>query len=369
MLSTLKRLLPMAEKVIDRRSSLSILKTIAIDGGMARVTDLETTLVMPVPDKRSYCLPVALLSKVLKTKPHGLKIVLEDDRINLGYDGSILSFKGGDVEQFPALPSGKFKPMGLWHRDVLQALAGQAQSCSSDDLKPALQGVHTAIADGQMTLSATDSHLLRIQNGLDVNKAKPLSGILPTGPLGLLMRLARGHTRIGLSDTHLSFALPGDVTMYVRLIDEVYPDVKGVVPTKFTGEVVLDKDKVLALIKSAKPFADKKTKLAIWEIESGGGFLKIENLEEDLSWMAPIPLSQFKGKPIKIGFDLGLFERALLAQQSPMVRLKYASPNAGTVLTEEGEEWKSGAITVVMPVRIKEEKDDKQRGDRLSAAA
>ena len=52
MLSTLLRLLPMAEKVIDKRSSLPILKTICIDGGLARVTDLETTLVMlQIPDK------------------------------------------------------------------------------------------------------------------------------------------------------------------------------------------------------------------------------------------------------------------------------------------------------------------------------
>ena len=369
MLSTLHRLLPMAEKVIDRRSPLPILKSIAIENGMARVTDLETTLVMPVPDKRSYCIPVALLSKVLKSKPHSMKILLDDDKVNLGYDGAILSFPGGKVRDFPEIPKGKFKAMGMWHRDVFQALFGQAQSCGTGDLKPALQGVHADIYAGQMTLSATDSHVLRIQNGLDVNKAKPLSGIIPTGPLGLLMRLARGHTKIGLSGSHLSFALPGDVTMYVRLIDEVYPDVKSVVPTEFTGEVLLDKDKVLALIKAAKPFSDKKTKLSIWEIESKGGFLKIENQDEALSWTAPIPFSGFKGEPIRIAFDLGLFERALQFQQSPMVRLNYVSPNAGAVLKEEGDQWKSGAVTVVMPVRIKEEENAKQRDNRLSAAA
>ena len=369
MLSTLLRLLPMAEKVIDRRSSLPILKTICIDGGLARVTDLETTLVMPVPDKRSYCLPVALLSKVLKTKPHSLKIVLEDDKINLGYDGSVLSFKGGSVGDFPLVPKGKFKPMGVWHRDVFQALAGQGKSCSKDELKASLLGVHTEIQGGQMTLSATDGHVLRIQNGLDVNRAKPLSGILPTGPLGLLMRLARGHTKVGLSDTHLSFALPGEVTICVRLIDEVYPDVKSVVPTKFTGEVILDKDKILALIKAAKPFTDRQTHLSIWDIDSSGGTLEIQNLEEELSWMAPLPATGFKGEPIRIGFDLGLFERALQSQQSPLVRWRYVSPDSGTVLMEEGEEWKSGAITVVMPIRLKEESGADQRSDRRPAAA
>ena len=53
MLSALQRLLPMADKVVDRRSALPILKEICISGGQARVTDLETMLVMPVPDQGS----------------------------------------------------------------------------------------------------------------------------------------------------------------------------------------------------------------------------------------------------------------------------------------------------------------------------
>ena len=85
--------------------------------------------------------------------------------------------------------------------------------------------------------------------------------------------------------------------------------------------------------------------------------------------MAPLPVTQFKGERIKIGFDLGLFERALQSQQSPLVRWSYVSPNAGTVLIEEGEEWQSGAVTVVMPIRIKEENEDEKRDNRIRREA
>jgi len=94
--------------------------------------------------------------------------------------------------------------------------------------------------------------------------------------------------------------------------------------------------------------------------------LLVENLDENISWSGLLPISSKKGESIRIGFDLRLMERALKAQQSPMVRWLYSTPDRATVFKEEGEDWESGAITVVMPVRLKEEKEshDKERDDR-----
>lgn len=371
MLSSLKRLLQIAEKVIDKKSSLPILKEICFENGAARVTDLETTVVMPVPDNRSYTLPVNLLSKVLKARPHELEIALDEGSVEVLYDGQTLTYKSKDVSDFPGVPKGKFKAVGSWHRDVLQALSAQAASCSMDALKPALCGVHTTIKDSLLTIAATDGHLLRIQNGLDVSKSKPLTGILPTGPLALLTLLARGHTKVGQSDTHLSFALPGDVTLYLRLINEAYPDVASVVPAEFAGEVVFNRDMLLDLVKSARLFADRSTCLSIWQVSPHIDNLLVENLEETITWSGLLPISSKNGESIRIGFDLRLMERALKAQQSPMVRWQYSTPDRATVIKEEGEDWESGAVTVVMPVRLKEEEEshDQKRDNRSATTA
>ncbi len=366
MLSALTRLLPMAEKVIDRRTSLSILKEICLQGGIARVTDLESTLFMPVPEIRAYTIPAALLKKVLATRPQNLFVsVGEDQKVTISYGDQKVTYNGRDVSDFPTLPKEKFKPIGEWSRDIFQVLATQARYCSRDELKASLTGVFITQENGQLAASATDGHVLRMQNGLDVGKSKPLSGILPTKPLLLLAKLARGHTKIGLSNTHLSFSLPGDVTMYVRLIDEKYPEVESVVPKEFSGEVLLDRDQVLALVRAAKPFVDHTTYLSIWNLQNGDGQITVDNLEDDISWQAPLPVSDSSGKDIRIGFDLGLFERALASQQSPTVRWKYTTPGTASVFTEVGKEWDSGAVTLLMPIRITEEEvnHEQQRGD------
>ena len=158
MLSALQRLLPMAEKVIDRRTSLPILKEICLQDGIARTTDLETMLVMPVPNQASYCLPVAVLKKVLATRPQDLTIKPgKDQKVTLGYGGLQLSYQGKDPKNFPAIPRGKFKPLGKCPRDLFQVLATQTGYCSKDELKGSLLGVHVCQSDGQLTVSSQNN--------------------------------------------------------------------------------------------------------------------------------------------------------------------------------------------------------------------
>ena len=370
MLSALQRLLPMADKVVDRRSALPILKEICISGGQARVTDLETMLVMPVPDQRSYTIPVTLLKKVLSTKPQNLEVEPgKDHKVTLRYGDLNLTFQGRDPKEFPAVPGEKFKPLGQWPREVFQSLAIQTGYCSKDELKGPLLGVQVSQSKGQLSTAATDGHILRLQNGLQGGK-EAYEGILPVRPLLLLSKLARGHTRVGLSDTHLSFALPGDVTLYVRLIDETYPDVISVIPKEFSGEALLDRDKALALIKAAKPFVNRDTHLAVVEPGHGKTLLLVRNQEDETSWQAPLPVTKHTGEQFGIGFDLLLLEKVLAGQQSPTVRWQYTGPDTASVFTEVGKQWQSGAQTLLMPIKLNEEETHvPERSDRPAAEA
>ena len=370
MLSALQRLLPMAEKVINRRTSLSILKEICLQDGIARVTDLETMLVMPVPDQGSYCLPVSLLKKVLATRPQDLKIEPgKNQKVTLRYGDPQLSYPGKDPKDFPAIPGGQFKSLGKCPRDLFQVLATQTGYCSKDELKGALLGVHVCQSKGQLTTTATDGHVLRRQNGLQ-GGMEAFEGIIPAKPLSLLSRLSRGHTEVSRSATHLRFALPGDVTLFVRLIDEKYPAVEALIPQEFTGELLLDRDKSLEVIKAAKPFASRDTRLAIVAPENGQTLLLVNNPEEQTRWQAPLPVTHQSGELVRIGFDLALLEKVLAGQQSPTVRWQTTSPDSASVFTEVGKQWQSGAQTLLMPIRLKEEETHvPERSDRPTAEA
>ena len=64
MLHHLTRFVPIADKIIPRKTSLPILHYICVHKSRIVATDLETTLVMKVDDKRSYLLPFNILKTV-----------------------------------------------------------------------------------------------------------------------------------------------------------------------------------------------------------------------------------------------------------------------------------------------------------------
>ena len=355
MLATIKRLLPMAEKVVDRRSPLSILKTLCLENKTARVTDLETTLVMPAQDDRSYCLPLDLLKKTLKSGPQDLQIEQSGGRLVLVHDGRRLSCKGLEPGDFPLVPQGKFKVIGKWPQELFGELLLQSRFASSDELRPALRGVHVLQIGNELQSHATDSHVLRIHRGLKIASGKPFEGIVPVKPLLLLARFARGNTTVAASKEHLRFSLPGEMVLYVRLIQEKYPDLAAVIPTEFTGSAILDREELLGLVKAAMPFADRDTHLMMLETGEGSAIMTVDNPEADTKWEASLKLSGQQGGSLRIGFNLKLLERLLSLQQSPTVLWQFTNSSSASMFTEIGEQWESGAKTILMPIRLKQE--------------
>ncbi|MFC1583871.1 hypothetical protein ACFL4U_04215 [Candidatus Neomarinimicrobiota bacterium] len=366
MLSALQRLLPMAEKVVDRRTSLPILKQICVQKGKARVTDLETMLVIPVPDKRSYTMPVQLLKKVLTTRPSSLEILLEENgKASVQYDGQRLTFQSKDVAEFPAIIDREFESLGVWPREVLQTLLSMSSYASQDELKPSLNGIFIEEKNGHLEASATDGHVLRLEQELVVKDGTPFKCIIPVKPLQVLARWARGDTRVGMSQTHLRFSLPGKVVLYTRIINEKYPEIKSVIPAEdtFTGKAILDREKALTLVNAAKPFLEKPANLSILSLNGQISQILVENTEENTQWQADLPVGEHDGQGIRIGFDLTLLEKALKGLEGDQVLWCYTAPVSASVFRNIEEQ--NGSLTLLMPIRITEEEvtHEQERGD------
>ncbi len=360
MLQKLIRFLPFAEKVINRRTTLPILSHVCVRDGCISATDLECTVRMEVDDSRHYTIPINILKTVLKTKPKLLEInVLEDEKVQIQYDSRKLTFKSRDAEEFPSVPSGKFKSLGSWSIDIIRELYSQLPYTTNDELKPAMTGVYF-YQNGALKSCATSGHYLRVINNTNLNgKAKlknKATGIIPKKALQILARVVKGQVKTAVSKTHLRIMLGDELEFYVRLIDVKYPDFESVIPTEFQGSVSLDKAKFSDLVKDGKPFVNRETKLGAFAIGEASVDVTIQDPEKGFEWDSKLPVIERKGEDIEIGLNVSLLEQVLKSIDEQEILWKYSSPVCASILTGvNGTD--PNTLQLLMPIRL-EKKDE-----------
>ena len=211
MIQQLIRFLPIAEKVIAKKTTLPILTHVCVRDGYVSATDLENTVRMKIDDSRHYTIPITILKMVLKSKPKLLEIdVLEDEKVQIQYDSRKLTFKSKDAEEFPTTPADKFKSLGSWSIDIIRELYSQLPYTTNDELKPAMTGVYFD-QNGTLKSCATSGHFLRVINNVNLDgKAKlknKATGIIPKKALQILARVVKGQVKTAISKTHLRVML------------------------------------------------------------------------------------------------------------------------------------------------------------------
>ncbi len=361
MLNNLIRFIPIAEKVINRRTTLPILEHVCVRDGCLIATDLENTIRMKVDDDRNYTIPLNILKIVIRTKPKVLEIdVLEDGKVQIKYDLRKVSFQALDPEEFPNLPNGKYQNAGKWTPAIIKALYSQLPYTSNDELKPALTGV---LVDQNGTLSscATDGHILRQIHNVNIDgKAKLVNnfkGIIPKKALQILSRAVKTDVSVALSKTHLRVGLNKNMEFFTRLIDEKYPDYDAVIPKEFSGSVILDKGSFTAIVKDAKPFVNSETKQCAFAILKSSVALCVTDNEKDIHWNSDLPIINRDGEDITIGLNLVLLDKILKGIDENDTLWQYNTPLTASVLTGING-TQPNILNLVMPIRLEEDEDE-----------
>ena len=355
MLQKLIKFVQLAQKIVPKKTTLQILSCVCVEDGFIRATDLETTIRMPIDDKRRYTLPFGVLKSIMKSKPKELQIeMLKDQRIKLSYDGKHVEVKTLNTDDFPLMPKEIFKPMGSWDKKTIKALGCMIPFVSREMLKPALSGVYVQIGK-DLTFAATDGHLLRqTRLMIDSSEAKhEFKGILPALPLDIIARYAGSSTDVACSKSHIKFTLPSDIEIFIRLIDEKYPPYEEFVNGKKVNSVEFLKDEMISVIKDAMEFADKTTLRA--EIVASNGSIEISTAdhERELHFESSIPGKNRKGDVERTGFNLKYLEKIIKSINSETIKWEYGKPIEASYFRGMAEE-DEGITNLLMPVRLED---------------
>ncbi len=361
MLNNLIRFLPIAEKVINRRTTLPILEHVCLRNGNLIATDLENTIRMSVDDDRNYTIPINILKVVLKAKPKVLEIdVLEDGKVQIKYDSRTVSVQALDPREFPNLPKGKYQNAGKWTPGIIKNLYSQLPYTSNDELKPALTGV-LVDQNGVLSSCATDGHILRQINDVNIDGEATLisnfKAIIPKKALQILSRAVKTDVDVAFSENHLRLKLNKNMEFFVRLIDDRYPEFEDVIPKQFSGSVALDKKAFTSIVKDAKPFVNSETKQCEFAVLKSSVEVCVTDNEKDIHWHSDLPVIEKDGEDITIGLNLVLLEKILKGIDEHDTLWQYNTPLTASVLIGING-TQPNILNLVMPIRLKEDEDE-----------
>ena len=131
-----------------------------------------------------------------------------------------------------------------------EMLRKTAYAASQDDTRKTLKGVLMSFRDGKLTMVATDGRRLAlVEHEIELPDDAQRDVILPTKVVAELQRslTTDGDARITIEKSQISFKL-GDTRLYSKLLDEVYPNYRQVIPGEMNERVVVDRQLLLSAI-------------------------------------------------------------------------------------------------------------------------
>jgi len=357
MLHELRAFLPMAEKVKARNPTLSILNYIAVRDRQMMITGLENWLVIPVEDDRDYTLPIDIIKQVLKSRPSELKIDIQsENHLEIHYGNNTVGCQYLDSQEYPSLPNEEFNKIGFWTGEMILQMVKQLKHASTDELKPALNGVWVKQDKGTIQSCTTDGHTLEYIPNLDPDQKGEIDsdfeGILSLKCLQILTKLRTERIHVAAGENYIQFCLPHYMVLYSRLIDENFPDFMSILKQETPHEVVVEKKTVLKAVEASIPFANKDTYLSQLMLRNGTISLSARDHERGLTFATEIKHSGHCRDEYAVGFNLKLMQKTLESIADDDIIWRYRDNHSANLFVAQNDNRKTNLL---MPVRLEED--------------
>ena len=165
--ANLREALDILKPVVPKKSKLQVLENVLVRDGEAVATNLESTVILDLPEAQEACLlPFDPVLKLLKYVPGNERVVIERKRgrLNLTWAGGSASYEATDPADYPPVPQFEPRLEGLLDGDSLMpALSSIADYCATDEARPVLCGVTLYLGE-TLELAAGDGFRMAYQD-------------------------------------------------------------------------------------------------------------------------------------------------------------------------------------------------------------
>ncbi|MCL2670420.1 MAG: DNA polymerase III subunit beta [Clostridiales bacterium] len=227
---------------------------------LLRCSDLllqkECTVNVEMEQEGSAVIPAKIFAEFIrKLPPQAAHFALTDNSVSIRCGKTRNRFQCIECEEFPAMrTSGEDNTLHISAEKLRAAILRVSFATGQDESRPALTGAYLEANENNLTMVATDSFQLALQNVILDIPCNPIKTIIPGKALHELGRMLEGETeavQLVFTKTHLKLDMPGS-GLVTRLIDGNYIDYRRILPQNSKIRMLVNKEDLFSCVDRAQ---------------------------------------------------------------------------------------------------------------------
>lgn len=191
---------------------------------------IETRVPASVEEPGEVVVPARQFGGIVKALGHS-EVVLsqQENSLKIQADRAEFTLQTLNVQEYPELPEVEGQFAIIPHEAFRECARKVSYAAAVADTRAFYTAINTMIADGELTMVATDTFRLAVRRA-PAPHSEPLNVLLPVGFVSEIERLD-GAVHLHLSDNHVQVQ-SGDTRVISRLIEGQWPDWRQVIPSE-----------------------------------------------------------------------------------------------------------------------------------------
>lgn len=348
----LQQAVTQAARAVSGRAAIPVLAGLLLraEGNGLTITGYDMDMAIEVRTPASVeepgelVVPAKQFVGIVKSLPHSeIVMTLVENSLKIQSDRTDFSLQTMNAAEFPALPEVGGQFAIIPHEAFGECARKVAYAASVADNRAVYRAVNTMVADGELTMVATDTFRLAVRRA-PAPDCEPLSVLLPVGFVSEIERL-EGAVHLHLSDNHVQVQ-SGDTRIIARLIEGEWPNWQAVLPTTCATWVTAERDALIGALQRASLMC--KDDLTAVTLKLDGGDLIITAAQAEVGEAREELTVQYGGEGVlDVAVRPKYLRDALAVMSGDEVRIEYTSfKHPVKVLDESDPGW----TYVVMPV-------------------
>ncbi|MBN1755842.1 DNA polymerase III subunit beta [bacterium] len=285
---------------------------------------------------------------------------LEGNKVTFQQGEGIYSISGVEKDDFPSfnIVQKQINTFNISSSLLGDMIEKTRFAISNDMTRISLSALYWQSRPDEMRMVATDGHRLTFYRYMETDDTRPeLDLLLPGKTVTHLKKLAddypEGSFQITVGEKNILFNI-NDYGLSSHLIAEKFPNYEQVIPKDNDKELIINKDKLIDLIKRVKVFASPLTNLTKFELSESKLRAYSSDFEVGTKAHDEVDVA-YKGDELEIGFNSNYLLEILEHIEADEVKLSMKSPLSASEITPAEQKENEQYLSILMPLRLPEE--------------